>query len=100
MLYDRYWIMLRITGRSSSSIFAADNGSCYRFGNCSQPSANQTTTTPTPVPAAPPLAAIVGAIVAVGVVLLLLLIIGAVPLVMCWMRRQERTKEEIRGKVE
>ena len=87
--------MLGITGRLSSSIFAADNGSCYRFGNCSQPSANQTTTTPAPVPAATPLAAIVGATVAVSVVLLVLLIVGAVPLVKCLRRRQDRTWGEV-----
>ena len=69
---------------------------CNRFENCTQP--NETTTTP--VPAAPPLTAIVGATVAVGVVLLVLLIINAVPLVMCLMRRQKRTKGEIIGKVE
>ena len=80
----------------SSSVFAAEDGTCNGFGNCRQP--NETTTTP--VPAAPPLAAIVGAIVAVGVVLLVLLIVGAVPLVMCLMRRQDRTKREILGKVE
>ena len=60
--------------------------------------ANQTTTTP--VLTAPPLSAIVGATVAVGVVLLVLLTISAVPLVMCLMRRQKRTKGEIIGKVE
>ena len=65
-------------------------------GNCTQP--NETTTTS--VPAAPPLATIVGAIVAVGVVLLVLLIVGAVSLVVYLMRRQERTKGEIIGKVE
>ena len=80
----------------SSSVFAAKGGSCNRFGNCTQP--NETTTTA--VPAAPPLTAIIGATVAVGVVLLVLLIIGAVPLVVCLMRRQDRTKGEIIGKVE
>ena len=85
---------------------------CNRFGNCTQPNettttpANQTMTTPanqtttTPVLAAPPLSTIVGATVAVGVVLLVLLTISAVPLVMCLMRRQKRTKGEIIGKVE
>ena len=82
----------------SSSVFAADDRSCNRLGKCSQPSANQTTTTP--VLAAPPLAAIVGAIVAVSVVPLVLLIVGAVPLVVCLMRRQKRTKREVLGKVE
>ena len=80
----------------SSSVFAAEDGTCNGFGNCRQP--NETTTTP--VPAAPPLGAIVGAIVAVGVFLLVLLILGAVPLVVCLMRRQKRTKGEIIGKVE
>ena len=89
----------------SSSDFAAEDELCNRFGKCSQPSANETTTTPanqtttTPVLAAPPLAAIVGATVAVGVVLLVLLIVSAVPLVVL-MRRQERTKREKIGKVE
>ena len=89
----------------SSSDFAAEDEMCNRFGKCSQPSANQTTTTlanqttTTPVLAAPPLTAIVGATVAVGVVLLVLLIVGAVPLVVL-MRRQERTKREKIGKVE
>ena len=69
---------------------------CINLGNCTQP--NETTTTS--VPAASPLATIVGAIVAVGVVLLVLLIVGAVSLVVCLMRRQERTKGEIIGKVE
>ena len=59
---------------------------------------NETTTTP--VLAAPPLAAIVGAIIAVGVVQLVLLTISAVPLVVCLMRRQKRTKGEIIGRVE
>ena len=97
----------------SSSDFAAEDELCNRFGKCSQPSPNQTTTTPanqttttpanqtttTPVLAAPPLAAIVGATVAVGVALLVLLIVGAVSLVVL-MRRQERTKREKIGKVE
>ena len=59
---------------------------------------NETTTTP--VLAAPPLTAIVGAIIAVGVVQLVLLTISAVPLVVCLMRRQKRTKGEIIGRVE
>ena len=80
----------------SSSVFAAEDGLCNSFGNCTQP--NETTTTS--VPAAPPLAAIVGAIVAVGVVLLVLLMVGAVPLVVCLIRRQKRTKGEKIGKVE
>ena len=59
---------------------------------------NETTTTP--VLAAPPLTAIVGAIIAVGVVQLVLLTISAVPLVVCLMRRQKRTKGEIIGRVD
>ena len=80
--------LLRVTGmlQLSSSVFAAKVGSCNRFGNCWQP--DKTT------------AVIVGAIIAVGVVLLVLLIVGAVPLVVCLMRRQKRIKREIIGKVE